>query len=198
MTNKKKKINVKRCVIALAIFIIIVMLIIFNILKEDTPKELSILMDNEIIELKDKVIIDEEKNIFFSKEDVQEIFDDKMYYNEVEEELITTYNKHVALLKIGEKYTEINDETVELKGTLQKVEEKIYLPITDLEVVYDIEIDYSEKNNRIIIDSIKNKKIESTISQRTNLKSSKGLFSKKIEKLIIGDKIIVLETVRQL
>lgn len=192
MINKKKKINVKRCVLVAVILIFI--LVLFITRKDtDVPKELTILMNNELIDLKDDVIIDEEKNIFFSKDDVQAIFDNTIYYNEIEEELITTYNKHVALLKIGEKYTEINDETIQLKGLLQKVDDEVYLPMTDLEIVYDIEIGYSESNNRIIIDSIQEEKKEATVIQRTNLKTRKGIFSSKIEKLIIGENVIILE-----
>lgn len=50
-----------------------------------------------------------------------------------------------------------------------------------------------EKGNRIIIDSIQEEKKEATVIQRTNLKTRKGIFSSKIEKLIIGENVIILE-----
>lgn len=192
MTNTNKKINVKRCVLVAIILIFIIALIINGNNSEDI-KELTILMNNELITLKDEVIIDEEKNIFFSKDDVQAIFDSTIYYNEIEEELITTYNEHVALLKVGEKYTEINDETIKLKAVLQKVKDDVYIPMTDLEIVYDIEIEYSESNNRIIIDSILDEKKQASVIQRTNLKKKKGIFSSKLEKIIIGENVVILE-----
>ena len=43
------------------------------------------------------------------------------------------------------------------------------------------------------MDSTQKKKIEATVLKRANLENKKGLFSKKIEKLIIGDKVTVLE-----
>ena len=192
MTNTKKKINIKRCILVAAILIFIIALLITNKDSEIT-NELTILMNNELISLKDEVIIDEEKNIFFSKDDVQAIFDNTIYYNEIEEELITTYNEHVALLKVGEKYTEINDETIELKGMLQKIKDDVYIPMTDLEIVYDIEIAYSESNNRIIIDSVLKEKKQAAVIQRTNLKKKKGVFSSKLDKLIIGENVVILE-----
>ena len=115
MTKQKRKLNklkVRRCLI---IFIMIVILIIsilcIKINKEKNKyKDLTILFNNEFIELINKPIIDTNKNIFFSKEDIQKIFDNTIYYNEAEKELITTYNTHVALLKVDEEYAEINSE----------------------------------------------------------------------------------------
>ena len=148
-------------------------------------------MNNEFIKTMNQVLIDENKNIYFSKDDIQSIFDETIYYNEAEKELITTFNKHIALLKVDENYMLVNDSNVELKGTLQEINGKIYLPITDLEIVYDIEIEYSEKSNRIIIDSISKQKIQAIINKNVKVKNKKGLFSKKIEKLNIGEKVIV-------
>ena len=199
MTKPKRKLNmlkVRRCIIILvAIIIFIISLICIKINKEKNKyKELTILLNNEFIELINKPIIDDNKNIFFSKEDIQDIFDSTLYYNEAEKELITTYNTHVALLKVDEEYAEINDETIELKGKMQEIDKKIYVPLIDLAKVYDIEIVYSQKSNRIIIDSTLKSKTEATVSKKTKVESKKGFFGKKIDKLIIGDSVTIIET----
>ena len=188
--------KVRRCLIVLiSILLVIVTIVCSKINKEKNKyKELSILLNNEFIELINKPIIDDNKNIFFSKEDIQDIFDKTIYYNEVEKELITTYNTHIALLKVDEKYAEINDETIELKGKMQEIDDKIYVPITDLAEVYDLDIIYSQKSNRIIIDSTLKSKKEASIIKKTKIESKKGLFGKKIDKLIIGEIVTVLET----
>lgn len=199
MTKQKRKLNmlkVRRCLIVLiSILLVIVTIVCSKINKEKNKyKELSILLNNEFIELINKPIIDDNKNIFFSKEDIQDIFDKTIYYNEAEKELITTYNTHIALLKVDEKYAEINDETIELKGKMQEIDDKIYVPITDLAEVYDLDIIYSQKSNRIIIDSTLKSKKEASIIKKTKIESKKGLFGKKIDKLIIGEIVTVLET----
>ena len=199
MTKQKRKLNmlkVRRCLIVLiSILLILITIICSKINKEKNRyKEITILLNNEFIELINKPIIDDNKNIFFSKEDIQEIFDKTIYYNEAEKELITTYNTHVALLKVDEAYAEINDETIELKGKLHEVDDKIYVPLTDLADVYDLEIIYSQKSNRIIMDSTLKSKKEASITKKTKVESKKGLFGKKIDKLIIGDVVTVLET----
>lgn len=199
MTKQKRKLNmlkVRRCLIVLiSILLIVITIICSKINKEKNRyKEISILLNNEFIELINKPIIDDNKNIFFSKEDIQDIFDKTIYYNEAEKELITTYNTHVALLKVDEEYAEINDETIELKGKLHEVDDKIYIPLTDLADVYDLEIIYSQKSNRIIMDSTLKSKKEASIIKKTKVESKKGLFGKKIDKLIIGEVVTVLET----
>ncbi len=196
MKKKQKKLNklaIRRCIIVFLAIIIFLILISSIINKNKNKyKELTILLNNEFIEASKEVII-EDDNIFFSKEDIKRVFDDTIYYNEAEKELITTYNTHVALLKVDEQYALINDQNVELKGKLKEANDTIYLPLTDLEAVYDIDLEFSKNSNRIIIDSTQKKKVEATILKRTNVKNKKGLFSKNIEKLIIGDKVTVLE-----
>lgn len=193
MKKQPKKLNKKRCIMTLIIVLAIIILIFSIIGKKDKYEDLTILLNNEFIELSDEVIIDEDENIFFSKDDIQKIFDDTIYYNEAEKELITTHNTHVALLKVDEKYALINDENVELEGKLHEKNKEIYVPLNDIQNVYDIEVSYSSKTNRIIIDSTLNKKVEARLVKRAKLENRKGIFGKKIENLIVGDKVIILE-----
>ena len=198
MIKQERKLNmlkVKRCiVIAIAILLLIIICICIKINKnKNRYSELTVLLNNEFIELLDLPIIDDNRNIFFSKDDIQKLFDETIYYNQAEKELITTYNTNVALLKVDEDYAEINDETIKLNGKLYESKEKVYIPITDLANVYDLEIKYSTKSNRIIMDSTLKKKVESTVIKRSNVESKKGLLGSKIEKVIIGDKVTILE-----
>ncbi len=195
MKNKKiKKLKIRRCAIVL-IFIILILILIISKINKNNYKKLTILFNNEFIEFSKDVIVNDNQNILFSKDDVQKIFDDTIYYNEVDKELITTYNEHIAVLKLDDENAQIDDENIKLKNKMQVINNQIYLPITDLQVVYDIDLEYSKNSNRIIMDSTTNKKIEASVIKKTKVKSKKGLFSKKIEKLIIGDKVTVLEQI---
>ena len=198
MIKEERKLNmqkVKACIIiAIAILLLIIISICAKINKnKNRYKELTILLNNQFIELTDEVVIDDNKNIFFSKDDIQNFFDATIYYNEAEKELITTYNTHVALLKVDEEYAEINDETIKLNGKLYETKNDVYMPILDLAEVYDLEINYSSKSNRIIMDSITKQKTEATVMKRNHVKTRKGIFGKKLEKVIIGDKLVVIE-----
>lgn len=196
--SRKKKINKYTIRRFLAILIIIIIILLIKVLitkfaNKDKQIALTIMLNNNLINTQKEVIIDDIGNIYFSKEDVQTLFDDTMYYNEAEKELITTHNKHTALLKVDENSMIVNDSNISLNGTLEEINKIIYLPLKDLEVVYDIEIEYCKDNNRIIIDSTYDEKIEANIAKKTKLKAKKGWFKKTVEKVEAGKKVIVLE-----
>lgn len=194
--KKNKKLNVLKARLCLVIIILIIIFVIYFIKsKENQYKDLTILLNNNFINTENTVIIDDNKNIYFSKDDIQKIFDESIYYNQAEKELITTYNTHVALLKMDEEYASIDDENIKLNGYLQEINDKVYLPIKDLAKAYDIEVNYVEKSNRIIIDSTLEEKIEAKLIKKSKVTEKKGFFNgKTLEKLIIGDKVIILES----
>lgn len=197
--KKKKKLKLNkytiRRVFAIIFFIAIIIFIkwIVSLNTKNKKPDLSILFNNEILNTKKEVIIDEQ-NIYFSKEDIQAMFDEMIYYNDAEKELITTYNKHTALLKMDETSMLINDNHVTLNGKLQEINQVVYLPIKDLKTVYDIEIQYLEEKNRIIIDSTLKEKKQAILKKNVNLKNKKGVLKKTIEKLSAGENVFVLET----
>ena len=194
--KKKNKCKIRRIV---AFFLVVAIIIgvkcVVSLLngKGKIP-ELSILLNNEWLSTKKEVIIDDGQNIYFSKEDIQSIFDQLIYYNDAEKELITTYNTHTALLKIDEENMLINDNQVPLNGKLQEINSTVYLPIKDLQTVYDIEVIYLQENNRIIIDSLLKEKKEATVTKDVNLKNKKGFFKKTVEKINAGETVVILET----
>lgn len=198
MKKKTNKIKIDKYFGRRLLAIIILFLIIFFICsiifkRKDKLPDLTVLYNNELLTLKNNVIVENENKIYFSKEDVKEIFDNNIYYNEAEKELITTYNKHVALLKVDENYMMVNDSHIDLNAKLIEQNNKVYLPINDLSIVYDIEIEYSENNNRIIIDSTLNEKTKAKVNKKVNVKLKTGMFSKKVEKLNKDDLVYILE-----
>lgn len=190
---KTRKLNKKKCFLTFLIALAIVILIYTILTKSEKNEEIRVLFNNEFIELSDEVIIEDDEIIYFSKDDIRNIFDDTIYYNDAEKELITTYNTHVALLKVDETYALINDENVELEGRLKGINKEIYIPLKDMQEVYDIDVSYSSNTNIIVIDSTLNKKVEANLIAKTKLKSKKGILGKKLESLIIGDTVTVLE-----
>lgn len=183
-----------RRLLAVTLLILIIAFLGSIIFKgKDKNLSLTVLFNNELLTLKDNPIILEENVIYFSKDDVKEIFDNNIYYNGAEKELITTYNKHIALLKVDESYMMVNDAHIDLEAQMIEQNNKVYLPIKDLAIVYDIEIEYSKSNNRIIIDSTLEEKIKAKVDKKVNVKSKDSFFSKTIEKVAKDDTIYILE-----
>lgn len=194
--NKRKKIDkyVGRRIAALLIivaFILIVINLIFGNDKEKI-KDLKILYNNEETKYAD-VVVDSEDRIYFSIFDITNIFDSNLYYNDAEKEIITTFNKHVALLKVDETFMVVNDSNINLSAEVKEFNNTVYVPITDMELVYDIEVSYSEKENILMLDSIDKEKKEAEVIKKTKVKEDKGLFKKTLEKIDVGSTVIVIE-----
>ena len=188
---KRRRIAILAVVLVIAL--IIVLLNIFKVEAHKKPDKISLMLNNEIVEL-EKEMYKEEENIYISKEDIVKLFDDTLYYNEAEKELITTYNTHIALLKVDETFMVLNDSNVELKGCLTEKDGVIYLPLTDLGIVYDLEIEYSEEYNRVILSSTQEEKKQAITLKKATIKEKPSMFSKKIEKLDMSEYVVVLGT----
>lgn len=197
--KKKKKINKKmRRRIALLIIVIAIILVIKAIIglifSGREPKEITLLLNNNLVEIKNE-IINENNTIYLSKDDIEALFDSNLYYNEAEKELITAYNKHIALLKIDENFMVVNDSNVELSAPMIEKSDKVYLPFSEMGIVYDLEFEYSESNKRLIADSVSKEKKTALTLKKVTLKNKPSLFASKVEKIVHGEYVTVIEDV---
>lgn len=175
------------------ILIIIISTVFGNSNKHKVPEKVSLLLNNQLTELKKDMYVDNDE-IYMSKEDIVNLFDDTLYYNEAEKELITTYNTHIALLKVNEAFMVLNDSNVELKGCLTEKENTVYLPLSDMGIIYDVDVEYSSEYNRVILDSTKEEKKRSITLKKANVYEKASTFSKKIEKLNMSEYVMILGT----
>lgn len=175
------------------ILIIIISTVFENSNKHKVPEKVSLLLNNQLTELKKDMYVDNDE-IYMSKEDIVNLFDDTLYYNEAEKELITTYNTHIALLKVNEAFMVLNDSNVELKGCLTEKENTVYLPLSDMGIIYDVDVEYSSEYNRVILDSTKEEKKRSITLKKANVYEKASTFSKKIEKLNMSEYVMILGT----
>lgn len=194
--NKRKKIDkyVGRRMAALFIIVVLILIVINLIFGNDKEKinDLKILYNNEETKYAD-VIVDSEDRIYFSIFDITNIFDSNLYYNDAEKEIITTFNKHVALLKVDETFMVVNDSNINLSAEVKEFNNTVYIPITDMELVYDIEVSYSEEENVLMLDSIDEAKKEAEVVKKTKVKEDRGLFKKTLEKIDVGSIVVVIE-----
>lgn len=195
----KKKISrkflLRRILVCLLVILIILLIknLIYSIFFNKPNNEIKLLLNNEITNTINDIYI-EDTNIYISKEDIQNIFDKNIYYNVGDQELITTYNKHVAVMHLNSNQMIVNDAVLPIDGTLKEIDSNIYLPLSDLGIVYDLEIDFSEKTNLVICDSLSKAKTKAMSLKNTKIKKSKLPFSVKIEKINRGDTLYIIES----
>ena len=101
--------------------------------------------DSNVTEkLKKPIYRDEEGALYISKEDIQELLDKTIYYDETENMIIATSKVSVAAMKIGENKVNINGATSDTLSTIIYYDNTMYIPIKEMEIVYNIETKYLE------------------------------------------------------
>lgn len=195
MRRKKSKKFLIRRILAVVILLILIVIcgnLIYHLSGKNQQKQTRLLYNNELVSLIHP-IYQEDNVIYLSEEDVKSIFDDTIYYNVGDKELITTFNRHVAVLQLEETQMLVNDSNVQMQGKLKEFDSQIYLPLTDLEIVYDIEIEYAESTNLVIMDSTTKAKSRVMAMKKTKVKNRKGPFAKTVEKVNPGEYLYVIE-----
>ena len=177
------------------VLVLLIILIIWNVVKiliRKTPDKISLIIGDEKVTLKHNIVIDKYNNIYMSIDDIKNIYDENIYVdNNI---VITTYNKHIAVLEIGKTTMKVNDVVLEIKGTLQKINGVIYLPFSDMEDVYDFAKSYNKEAKALNVDSKLKEKKEAVVLKTTDLKESTERFAKTVERVKKTQYVTVFET----
>lgn len=122
-----------------------------------------------------------------SEEDVKNIFDSTIYYDEKYNQIITTSDTKVANIAINEKKMTVNNSNISMLDSIIRIDNNIYLPISDMEIVYNIKISYIENTKRVVIDELDTGMIRATGSENTDIKFKPRGLSKNIGILKQGE-----------
>ena len=187
--NKPKFIrNILICILA-----VIIVAIILNIApgyKRDKYADVINLVINEenVTEhLKKDLYISEKGTIYMSETDVKTFFDSNIYYDEQYNQIITTSNTKVANIIINDKKMIVNDSNIDMLESVIKINDEIYLPISEMRLIYNIEIKYIESTNRVIIDNLNKGIIKADVSDDTEIKFKPRTLSKVVDKVTKGE-----------
>ena len=193
--KKRKKTNNKK-ILKIGV-ILILLIIVLVIIKKSETKQISdkttfIISNEDVTESLENDIIIKDELIYISLEDMKK-FLDKNIYQEDEDLIITTSDKKVAKLELNKDGIVINGSNISIKGQPFKNEDdKIYLPISEMENVYDIDLSYNKDNNIITIDYYSKELIKAYAKKNITIKSEKSKFSNIIEKVKKGNWLIYI------
>lgn len=191
---KAKKLKFMRNVIVGVIALLIAAFII-NIApgyKRDKYKDVvNLIIDEHNVteDLKNMLYINENKTVYMSEEDVRELFDENIYYDQQYNQIITTSYTKVANIEIEEKQMNVNDSKVNILDAIIKINDKIYLPISDMELVYNIKIKYIEETNRVVIENLNRGLIKATVTDNASIKFKQRLLSKDVGEVVKGEQV---------
>ena len=196
MKIKIKKENIiKRIIIVLILLLITTFILIKaqNYIKETTDEKTNLIINNNNVtaRLKKDVII-ENGIIYLSMEDLKNFFDKYIYIEDEINEIITTYDKKIASVGFEVNRLIINGATTKTEACAKKIEDTIYLPISEMTDVYNIEINNIKNKKIITIDSLNREQIKAYTKTNISVKWKTDIFSKTVDRVKKGDTVIAI------
>ena len=192
--EKKKKRIIKTFITI--IVIILIGIIAYNINNHiilDKNKNINLVINNKNVtsNLKKEIII-ENDNIYISKQDLGNFFDKYIYEDKKNDNIVTTYNNKIATISLEENKMNVNGSNKNTYAHAENRNGTIYIPITELEDVYGIEIKYIENSKVLTIDSTSKEQKKAIITKDVAVKSSTKFIAKTVDRVKKGSYVIVV------
>ena len=196
MREKIRKTNPLKRIITVLILLLIVVFILIkaqNYIREATDDEINLIINNNNVtaRLKNNLKI-ENCVVYLSMEDVQNFFDNYIYIEEEINEVVTTYDKKIASISFDVNRLIINGSTTKINASAIKENEIVYLPISEMTDVYNMEISNIENKKIVTIDSLNKEQIKAYTKSNVSVKWKKDIFSKTVDKVKKGDIVIAI------
>ena len=178
----------------IALFIIFVVAMILNnyiILDNNETTNLVINNRNVTVDLRNDVLI-ENDIIYLSEADITNFFDKHLYLEEETNKIITTYGNKIAEIGFDENVININGTDKEISAHAEEKNGEIYLPISEMSDVYDIEIQNIPETKVITMDSLDREQKRANVTKSAAVKSSSNFISRTVDRVEKGEAVIVI------
>ena len=191
--NKKAK-KVINIVIGIVAFIIIC-LIANNYIAFDKNKTINLVINNKNVtsNLKNQVLI-ENNTIYLSQSDIENFFDKHIYKEDETNEIITTYGKKIAAIGFEKNSININGSDKEIYAHAIEKDGQVYLPISEMKDVYDVEIRNIEKTKVVTMDSLDREQKKAIVTSNLSVKSSTNFLTRTVDRIKKGDSVIIISS----
>lgn len=198
--EKPKKHTALKAFIVLIILAILAACVAFtlkfgpNYINHDITDRTNLVINysNVTGRMKQNLIIDDNDVVYLSMDDIMNYYDKHIYYDEQYNQIVTSTETKLAVLELGQNKMTLNGKSIDIKGSAMIEDGIYYLPISEMEDVYNIKI--SRADNKVIIESLDRKLTTATTKKKIDVKSKATIFSRTIEKVEESDKLVIAET----
>ena len=193
--NKSRKIIIKVIIVLLALLVIgFIAIKAETLIKEKTDGKINLIINNNNVtsRLKNEVKIDD-GIIYVSMGDIKNFFDKYIYIEEETNEIITTYDDKIASIGFDANKLTLNGSTKKISAHALKDNDTVYMPISEMQDVYNIELKNIEDTKVITIDSLDREQISANTKSKMSIKSKGRFFSKTVDKIQKGEKVILVD-----
>lgn len=193
--NKNKKKNLAIIGI-IAVLIILLPIIFLNIVKRDDNKgKTQIIINNNNVtsKLKNEAYINEKDVVYMSMTDIKNYLDNYIYKDSENNQIITTYGEKIGVLGLTENTININNTKLNILSGPENKNGETYLPISLMSNVYNMEMTIIKDKKILVMDSLDRELIKMDASKNLKVKGKKTIFSRPVDKIKKGEKVIVVE-----
>lgn len=153
-------------------------------IKDQNAGKLNFVINNNNVtaKLKKEIYYNENGDVYVSKEDLKNYFDEYLYYDKENKKVVTTSDTKVAKLEVNKKSAIVNGKEVNISSPVIEKDDTVYVPITVLKDVYNLEIE--NKNNEIIVvTSLNREQIQYDVAKNVSVKYKAKVLSKTEDKV---------------
>ena len=129
--------------------------------------------------------------VYVSKPDIYNFFDNTIIYDEKYNQVVTTSSTKIASLPIDSKQIQVNSSNTTIKAGAIILDEVAYVPISELDEVYNIKTTYVESENLVYIDSLDRKQQTATLKKDSSIKYKPTIISSTLAKAKQGDTLTI-------
>ena len=190
----KKNIIKVLVVIILLMIAIAILKIAPNYIRDEIKNKVNLVINNSNVtaSLKNDIYIDENDVIYLSKEDIDNFFDEYVYYDKKYNQIITTSENKIATLEVENTTIYINGEEQNIKSSVIEKNDRYFIPISELKEVYNISVEYVEKTDRVVIESLNREQKKTECIKDNSIKYKTTIFSKTVDKVKKGESVVVV------
>lgn len=194
--KKKSKIGIIIAIIIIALVLIVGAIggyYVINrnyIVSKINQTNLIINNSNATSSLKNNVYI-KDGVVYVSKPDIYNFFDNTIIYDEKYNQVVTTSSTKIASLPIDSKQIQVNSSNTTIKAGAIILDEVAYVPISELDEVYNIKTTYVESEDLVYIDSLDRKQQTATLKKDSSIKYKPTIISATLAKAKQGDTLTI-------
>ena len=194
--KKKSKIGIIIAIIIIALVLIVGAIGGYYVIKRNyivskiNQTNLIINNSNATSSLKNNVYI-KDGVVYVSKPDIYNFFDNTIIYDEKYNQVVTTSSIKIASLPIDSKQIQVNSSNTTIKAGAIILDEVAYVPISELDEVYNIKTTYVESEDLIYIDSLDREQQTATLKKDSRIKYKPTIISATLAKAKQGDTLTI-------
>ena len=194
--KKKSKVGIIIAIIIIALVLIVGAIGGYYVIKRNyivnkiNQTNLIINNSNVTSSLKNNVYI-KDGVVYVSKPDIYNFLDNTIIYDEKYNQVVTTSSTKIASLPIDSKQIQVNSSNTTIKAGAIILDEVAYVPISELDEVYNIKTTYVESEDLVYIDSLDREQQTATLKKDSSIKYKPTIISATLAKAKQGDTLTI-------